>query len=222
MPRKDYKHHIFYKMTNLINDKFYYGMHSCHCDDHSNCKYKGSGTRLWYSKQKYGIKNFHIEHLKFFATRKELAQFEKEFVTLDFIKSNQPLCMNIKEGGEGGWEFIHDNDELEKEIASKGGKIIQEKYRNNPIFKEERDKITGNTFKKLWKEGKLTYCDWTGKSHKQESKDKIGLANSISQKGEKNSQFGSKWINNGTDIKKINSTQLETYLQNGWKLGRSR
>ena len=57
MGRKQKKYHFIYKTTNLINDKFYIGMHST---DDLNDKYIGSGKRLWYSINKYGINNFKL------------------------------------------------------------------------------------------------------------------------------------------------------------------
>jgi hypothetical protein len=49
---KSKKFHFIYKTTNLLNNKFYIGMHST-----SNLKdgYLGSGTHLRYAIRKYGI-----------------------------------------------------------------------------------------------------------------------------------------------------------------------
>lgn len=218
MPRKEYKHHIFYKMTNLINDKFYYGMHSCHEDDHSNCKYKGSGTRLRYSKQKYGIENFKIEFLKFFGTRKELSQYEKTFVTLDFIQANQPLCMNIKEGGHDG---LQSEENMLKWIEA--GKLALKKKWQDQEYRDWQSKKVSKFLKEEHKNGNRkhlnVHLDWTDKKHTQETKNKIGLANSIRQK-ENPVHLGKKWINDGINSKMIIPDELESYLSNGWKSGR--
>ena len=65
------------------------------------------------------------------------------------------------------------------------------------------------------KGGKLS--DWSGKKHKEESKKKIGEGNRISQKGKKNSQYGSIWINNGKIVKKLKE---DNPLPKGWYFGR--
>lgn len=39
------------------------------------------------------------------------------------------------------------------------------------------------------------------------------------QQGEKNSQFGTKWINKDGVTKKIKKDELQSYIENGWKLG---
>ncbi len=56
------KYHFIYKTTNLINGKFYIGMHST-----SNLKdgYLGSGKRLWFSIKYHGREN-HIIEIKSF------------------------------------------------------------------------------------------------------------------------------------------------------------
>ena len=54
-----------------------------------------------------------------------------------------------------------------------------------------------------------------GKKHSQETKDLIGLKNSIAQKGEKNSQFGTIWITNGIKPIKIKKDDVipEGYIR---------
>jgi len=61
---------------------------------------------------------------------------------------------------------------------------------------------------------------FNGKRHSQDSKDKIGISNSVSQKGDKNSQFGSKWVSKAGSNKKVSTDQLDTFISQGWSLGR--
>lgn len=67
--------------------------------------------------------------------------------------------------------------------------------------------------------GDLQYT-WTNRKHKENTKQKIGAANSIYQAGEKNSQYGTCWITNEFENKKIKKSELESYLEKGWKKGR--
>ena len=59
----DKKYHYFYKITNCINGKFYYGIHST---NNLNDGYMGSGKRLKCAIKKYGVENFNKDIIKFF------------------------------------------------------------------------------------------------------------------------------------------------------------
>ena len=63
---KSSKYHYFYKITNLLNNHFYYGVHST---DNLEDGYMGSGKRLHYAYKKYGMENFNKEILKFFLLK---------------------------------------------------------------------------------------------------------------------------------------------------------
>lgn len=73
---------------------------------------------------------------------------------------------------------------------------------------------------KAYKEGriKLSPYAFKGKHHSDETKIKIGIINSFHQQGNKNSQFGSMWITNGIDNKKI---KKEDFIPEGWYKGRN-
>jgi hypothetical protein len=62
-----------------------------------------------------------------------------------------------------------------------------------------------------------TNCHWFGKKHKQESKEKQSKSMQGKQDGEKNSQFGTKWITDGTVNKRINAQDT---IPEGWVKGR--
>jgi len=208
--RKEKKYHYIYKTTNLKNGKFYVGIHSTY---NLSDGYLGSGLRLRRSIRRNGIENFKIEYLEFFDNRKDLFDREKELVNWDLIKD--PMCMNLKPGGTGGLC----NETHKKKFLDAGLVKIKWLRENDALWMEEKSKklsqsllsnprgvaINGNT---NW---------WKGKKHKEETKQKIGKINSLKQKGESNSQFGTCWITNGTENKKVKKTDT---LPIGWSLGR--
>jgi hypothetical protein len=204
MARKQKKYHYIYKTTNLVNGKYYIGMHST---DNLEDGYIGSGKRLWYSIKIYGKHNFKCEILELLPDRKLLKEREKELVNEELLKDK--MCMNLKTGGDGG--FV--NEEHRRKFHKAGGravwlmfhKIHQIKMSEDPEYRERVIiKLKGNK-------------SFSGRSHSEESKKKIGLANSQKQKGEYNSQYGTIWITNGNENKKIREDEK---IPEGWKKGR--
>ena len=90
-----HKYNYFYKITNLINNHYYYGVHST---DNLNDGYMGSGKRLGLAIKKYGIENFKKEIIKLCNNRDEAYELEEKYVTESLIKSND--CYNIILGGK--------------------------------------------------------------------------------------------------------------------------
>ena len=78
MLKNKIKYHFLYKTTNLINNKYYYGMHSTYKLDDG---YLGSGKILRYSIRKYGKENFVIEIIEFYSSREELVEAEIKLIT---------------------------------------------------------------------------------------------------------------------------------------------
>lgn len=119
-----HKFNYFYKITNLINGHFYYGIHST---DNLEDGYMGSGTRLKIAYEKYGMENFTKEILKFFDSRKEASVYEAEMVNENLITDDN--CYNIIKGGEdfdlNGMVSVYDNEDKRFTFVTK------EKYYNN-------------------------------------------------------------------------------------------
>ena len=148
-----HKYHYFYKITNLINLKYYYGIHSTNNLDDG---YMGSGKALKQAIKKYGIENFKKDIIKFFPNLKELSDFEKFIVNEDLV--DDPNCYNLVKGGY----FLDDKDILK--------------------LKESI----------------------------------VGL-----QKGENNSAYGKRWITKDQKTIRIDQSELEYYIENGWVPGRA-
>ena len=156
MSEKIYQYYYIYKTTNLINEKYYYGMH---CTDNLNDGYMGSGTKLKRSIKRHGKENFKTEILEFLPNKEELIKREKEIINEEVLKD--PNSMNLQPGGGGGLS----GEEHKKKFASAGGnatKHLLEGYREIHILKMKTDleyrekfldKMRGNT-------------NWLGKTHK--------------------------------------------------------
>ena len=206
------KYHFIYKTTCTKTGRYYIGMHSTEKIEDS---YLGSGKKLWHSINYHGRENHIREILEFLPDRKSLAAREKEIVNDSLLLD--PMCMNLVPGGEGWHGFISKEHQLKCSAA--GGKST-----NPEKSKKASEKLTQTNLRRVsegshksWNE---TY-DWTGKSHKEETRLKIGKSNSIKQKGEGNSQFGTKWVNHPQHgAIKVKAIELGKYVNMGYRLGR--
>jgi len=146
--RKEKKYHYIYKTTNLINGRYYYGMHSTNEMDDG---YLGSGTYLRRAIKKHGNENFNREIIEFCKTRKELKLKEAKIVTLQEISNRE--CMNLRVGGAGSdtinYGIIPSKETIEKRRKVMMGHITSEETRRrisnslkgHIISEETREKI---------------------------------------------------------------------------------
>lgn len=104
-----------YKVINLINGKFYIGVHQTL---NPNDSYYGSGKLIKQAIKKYGKENFVKEILYLTENKLEAYEKEKQF-TVDFKNRNS---YNLKLGGTGGFT---------KENAKKGYEAVLNKYGND-------------------------------------------------------------------------------------------
>jgi hypothetical protein len=91
-------YYIVYKITNIVNDKTYIGVHKTENLDDG---YMGSGIYLWRAIIKYGIDKFTREILYMAKNSVEMYQKEKELIVLS------PTAYNLKNGGNGGFDYIN-------------------------------------------------------------------------------------------------------------------
>jgi len=211
MARKEKKFHYLYRIVNIKNGKYYIGMHST---DNLDDGYMGGGKRITNSVRKHGKDKHTKEILEYFDDRESLRQKEIEIVNENLLKD--PMCMNLMMGGDGGYISV----ENQRARSIGGGKAFAKRLSEDGDLKDKHLKKWGEILKKAHSEGKFNYNTFSGKSHTEEAKRSMGIKNSINQKGEKNSQFGTRWINNGNVNKKIKSEDLANYINNGWSTGR--
>ena len=209
--------HTIYKITNKVNGKIYIGKHSCSSIDEED-GYMGSGKLIKKSIEKYGIENFTKEILFVFDDEIMAYDKEKEIVNEEFVKRKD--VYNLIIGGDSFFA-INSNKELRIEKNKRAAISMNRIIWNDPEFRKRSKNRMIEQNKKLHSLGILKAPDWTGKSHKEETKRKIGDKNSESQKGCKNSQYGTCWVyHNEYGNKKIKKEELEEYLKYDWIKGR--
>lgn len=208
--------YIIYKITNVIDGKIYIGKHQT---KDLNDGYMGSGKILKRSIAKHGIENFKKEILFQFDNEADMNTKEAELVTEEFCLREDTY--NLCPGGKGGFGYIRSSESYIDQV--KLGRVnadvrIREIYGVHNVSQTvENRKKNSDRMKSAHSHGKIPYDNFKGKAHSDEAKKKIGEANS-KLIGSKNSQFGTMWITNGQENKKIKKDV--DIIPEGWYKGR--
>ena len=214
-------HYIIYKTTNKINGKFYIGKHQTNDIDDG---YMGSGKLLKRAIKKHGIENFVKEILHVFDNEADMNAKEKELVVISEQSYN--LC----DGGNGGFGYINKNPELvakRDNVAYKRlgrqatNSVLESKYGSN--WRSHLSKLANKRKQEMIANGELVPSGWSrrgaaGKPHSEETKQKISASKRGRTLGSNNSQYGTCWITDGSNNKKINPTYNS--IPSGWYKGR--
>lgn len=199
-------------ITNIIDGKIYVGKHSTENLDDG---YMGSGTLLQKAICKHGLENFRREIVQFFDSEEEAFEFERKIVTEDFVRDENTY--NLREGGRG--------------FSTNSSIIANKKLWSDPEFRKRHSERNIEKNKRLWSNPEFrkkiakSVVDskaWVGRKHSEETKRKIGEANSWTQGGFRNSQFGTIWITHPElkENKKIKKEDFELWSEQGWIKGR--
>lgn len=197
--------YLVYQITNRINGKIYVGVHkTSNIDD----GYMGSGRMIKAAIAKYGVENFSKEILIQCNSLEEMLSKEAEIVNKDFVAREDTY--NIALGGDGG--FYHINSKLTPEFIRIRKELAVRRYKES--VSEERRIEIGKKAYSIIRE-KYPKGIWKDRKHREETKKKIGEANSISNLGERNSNYGNVWITNGT--KNLRHPKDEPYPEGFYK-----
>jgi len=212
------KKYIIYKITNNINNMFYIGVHQTF---NLNDDYMGSGKYLNNAINKYGLENFNKEIMQVFFSSEQMFEMESLLVTENFV--NRRDTYNLKIGGYGGFDHVNKNSKLQSEKAIKANKKMKELAKDSEWYKK-RSKNMSIALKKAYKNGTWipNTSTFLGKTHTDETKEKIGQMNSFHQSGKKNSQYNTCWIYNPElkINKKIPSGDIDKWINEGYLKGR--
>ncbi len=136
-----YKYNI-YKTTNLVNGKFYWGVHDS-LDE--NDGYFGSSVALQNAIRKYGKENFIRETKLLYKTANEAYEDEAFVVNEKMIKNC--MCYNMSTGGRGGDKLSH--HPKKKEIIEKISGTLKKRLKNKENHWMYGKHLSEETKKKL-------------------------------------------------------------------------
>lgn len=200
--------YTIYKITNKINSKVYIGKHKT-TNPYDN--YYGSGKIIKHAIKIYGKDTFTKEVLFIFDTEKEMNDKESELVNESFISTDKTY--NIGIGGEGGPHF------LGKKHTEETKRKLSEKMKGNKISDEGRKRISESSKNRKFTEVARKKMSEKAKGRRLSVDHKNAISKTLigKLKGTNNPQFGTMWITNGTENKKI---KKEEQIPAGWKVGR--
>ena len=178
------KYYYIYKITFLkgkLKGKYYIGKKVGYKPDIINDGYFGSGivcTRYYKKYPPVIGETITKEILDVCESKEQLAECEKKWI--GDLWETDDLCVNMKSGGEGGWDFCKGKsmpaEQRRKISESNKGKIMP------PVSLETRKRLsvalTGKhhsqeTKQKISESNKGKHLHWTGKHHSQETKQKM-------------------------------------------------
>lgn len=217
--------YYFYRTTNLINGKYYQGVH--HSKNPEKDPYFGSGPGIVAAVKKYGRENFKVEVLKDdFQNMDEAYAYEASVITLESL--NPQVCYNQVPGGRGikdgvicmfrGDEEIRVHKSLQPYYETKGyvrGRSQKARESVSISHKGKPSKQKGRTYLhrgydeeiRVEKDQVQFYLDQGYElGHSQASKDRV-----------KRAHKDRVWINNGIVEQTIHDTEI---IPVGFSLGR--
>jgi hypothetical protein len=213
------RYNCIYRVTNTVNGKTYIGKHET---DDLDDGYLGSGTLLKRAIRCHGRDAFSKEILFCYDNVAEMDAKEAEIVTEEYVRSTENY--NLCPGGRGGFGYINATfDPLSEREQRRRARIRQT---NKVLFPQGGPNHTAESLAKVSATLKKKFAEhghhWSGREHKEESKAKIGRANSVAQSGQRNSQFGTAWICHQSETpRKIKVDEIASYIARGWQRGRS-
>jgi len=194
-----------------MNGKIYIGSHKT---PNLNDGYMGSGKYLKRALEKHGIDNFVKEILFIFDTPELMYAKEAELVNEEFL--TEANTYNLKVGGFGGWDYVNKNNSSHsKEHMNKMCKARISKYPNGTFYGRSHTEETNKRISTSL--AALALRTFLGKKHTDATKQLISEKAKIHSKGKRNSQFGTMWITNEVESKKIKKTEL---IPEGYRRGR--
>jgi len=205
-----------------VNGKFYIGVHKT---SDPNDEYLGSGRYIKASIAKYGPDKFKKTVL-LTSVDESVAFSEEKRLIAEARATNKSLCMNIHEGGNGGFSYINRNNLCDRRELTTVATRARLNLLKDPTWSKKLSTSLSEGAKRSYRTGRrvprtnlsLEYirraqAKWTGSKHSLESRRQM----SSKKLGPLNNQYGTRWITDGTLNKKV---WPSVELPEGWYYGR--
>ena len=227
-------YHYLYKITNLVNNKYYYGIHST---GKLNDNYMGSGKLLHKAYDKYGKDNFKKEIISFVNNRKELVQLEKYIINENLIRDQK--CYNMVLGGgnflsktigkitvydKNGNTFnvdVNDPRRLSGELKpmAYGMWAVKDDHGNIYWVKKDDPRIKSGELKST-SVGMVTVYDHDNNSYWVKKDDPRIKTGELKFKCHNlNGRKDWNWVKKDDICLSIHKSELQSYLDKGWVIG---
>jgi hypothetical protein len=207
-----------YKTVNLTNGKYYFGVHKT---DDPDDDYLGSGVYIKRAVAKYGEQNFRKEVLFIYLDAE--SAFKKEDELIQCYRGRDPLCMNLKNGGRGGYDWINKN-------GLNGAKVAHlpnvEQQRRRTFGKRLK---TDENFRRQVAERAKHAAQFVKNESRLESLKQATIAAANANTGRKRSsefkhkisaaQRGGRWVHQGRNKRRVVQEDLPRFLKEGWLFG---
>lgn len=219
-----------YLTTNKINGKKYIGKKTS--NKFLGTRYLGSGRYLMNAIKSYGKENFRVEILEEVDKRELLT--ERELFWIDKLNAveDEEFYNQIRESSPGrdgipnSWNTRNlQSLRAKQRCKTEEGKLNLIKAAKAANLVEGRSDKISKTLKEKYKSGEMKPY-WSGKTMEKEIREKMSksrVGHSFSEKTKsKISQAnkGRKAIHKDKVVKMIKPSELNFYLQTGWKLGK--
>ena len=187
-------------------------------------EYQGSGKYWSLHLKKHDAIAIHLWNSDWYYDT-SISKFAVKFSRINQIVKKDSWA-NLKEenGIDGNFDFINKNG-----LNTYEGKPEMDRLKFQTIATEKRiylmkndqeflSKFKTNVSSGLEKHYELNGSHWVGRVHTEETKEKIGSKSAKHQLGSENSQFGTMWITNGKENRKIKKEV--DIMPEGWYKGR--
>jgi hypothetical protein len=185
--------------------------------------YPGSGTFWTKHLNENNVEPIHLWNSGWYYDT-SIKRFALKFSSINkIVESNEWANLIPEDGLRGGWDLINKTG---RNLYGYNGRTpnVPDNFRRgletfrknlkNPEWREKNSKKISIGVRKWQSENGNPFL---GKTHSDETKEKIGSLSSIHQSGAGNSQYGTMWITDGSISKKIKNTDN---VPLGWYKGR--